>query len=117
MGCDVFRLNLLEIMKMGKNWAKMLKAFFPFNVENWYFATRYLLIFQKTSIMQIFDFGPNFFEKKIEKMKKILNFFFKNFFRKILGQNRKSALLKFFEISTGTLLQNTSFLPKRGKRP
>ena len=50
-------------------------------------------------------------------MKKILNFFFKNFFRKILGQNQKSASLKFFEISKGTLLQNTSFLPKRAKEP
>ena len=51
-------------------------------------------------------------------MKKNLEFFFfKIFFRKILGQNRKSVTLKFFEISKGTLLQNTSFLPKRAKEP
>ena len=47
----------------------------------------------------------------------MLKFLFKNFFQKILSQNRKSALLKFFEISKGTMLQNTSFLPKRAKEP
>ena len=56
-------------------------------------------------------------KNKNQNFSPIFFFFFKNFFQKILGQNRKSALLKFFEISKGTLLQNTSFLPKRGKKP
>ena len=60
MGSHLCRLNLLKIMKIR---AKTLKALSAFQVENWYFAARYLLIFQKTLIMQIFDFGSKFFEK------------------------------------------------------
>ena len=70
MGCDVLRLNLLKVLKNGKNCAKILKAFWLVQIENWYFATRYLLILKKKTLIILIS--------------------------KILGKNRKSVLLNFF---------------------